>query len=917
MADYFISYTSTDREWAHWIAKELEALGHTPHVYEWEVQGGDDIYRWMEQRHDAADHVLCVVSDDYLKAPFSTLERNAAMWQSARNRPGFVLFVVVRPARLPTLADHVRRCELFDVSEEAARIRLREFLARREKPQSAAFPGAAVALSNVPIRLPAHFMGREEALAAVEAALAREGDRLAVAALHGLRGVGKTTIAAAYADSRRSSYRATWWLRAQSESSLRSDLVGLGARLSWVGAEDKEEPALAVVMERLRQEGEGILLIFDNAADANAVKRFLPRGGHSHVLVTSNAHAWRGVAVPIEIRPWPTSVGAEYLLARTGAGPERAAAEALSEALGGLPLAHEQAAAYCERLEKSLADYHRRFQAAPAQLLDDRRDAPGEYHDQLTVMKTFTLAIDEAAQLHGAAQPLILHAALLAGEPIPLFLFAEGREKLGEPLASALAGEGLDEAVAALRAFALLDRETIPDEREALVRTQTIRLHRLLREAVLAGCAPQERERARRALIEAMAAVYPPEQFDPRAWVRARRLDAHTHALLHTSLGADCDPPAGAERPTAALLHALASYRHGALAAYAQARPLYERALAIFEKLGGRNDLGAAAVLNDLALLLQAQGDLDGARPLHERALAVRETALGPDHPAIAESLSNLAFLLHDQRDLAEARPLYERALAIHEKAFGGEHPSTATSLNNLALLLQAQGDLDGAQPLNERALAIYEKALGEHPSTAASLNNLALLLKAKGELARARPLYERALAIDRKVLGPEHPDTATDLGNLALLLQQAGEPAAARPLFEAALAIRAKVLGESHLDTAHGLNNLAALLHEQGELAAARPLYERALAIFEKLIGPEHPHTNRSRRNLARLLVACDRASEALPLGQAALTAHESALGRDHAWTRDSARVTAAALDALARAEEAAALRERYRTEA
>jgi tetratricopeptide (TPR) repeat protein len=913
MADYFISYTSTDREWAHWIAKELEALGHTPHVYEWEVEGGDDIYRWMEQRHDAADHVLCVVSDDYLKAPFSTLERNAAMWQSARNRPGFVLFVVVRPARLPTLADHVRRCELFDVSEEAARIRLREFVTRREKPQSAAFPGAAVALSNVPIRLPAHFMGREEALAAVEAALTRASDRLAVAALHGLRGVGKTTIAAAYADSRRASYRATWWLRAQSESSLRSDLVGLGARLSWVGAEDKEEPSLAIVMERLRHEGEGILLIFDNAADANAIKGFLPRGGHSHVLVTSNAHAWRGVAVPIEIPLWPTSVGAEYLLARTGAGPERAAAEALSEALGGLPLAHEQAAAWCERLEKSLADYHRRFQAAPAQLLDDQRDAPAEYHDQLTVMKTFTLAIDEAGRLHSAAQPLILHAALLAGEPIPLFLFAEGCEKLSEPLASALAGDGLDEAVAALRAFALLDRETIADERDPLVRTQAIRVHRLVREAVLARCAPPERESARSALIEAMAAVYPRDQFDPRAWVKARRLDAHAHALL----GLDRDPPAGEERPTAVLLHALASYRHGALAAYAQARGLYERALAIFEKLGGKNDPDAAAILNDLALLLQAQGDLDGARPLHERALAVRETALGSDHPDIAESLSNLAFLLHDQHDLAAARPLYERALAIHEKAFGGEHPSTATSLNNLALLLQAQGDLDGAQALNERALAIYEKALGEHPSTAASFNNLALLLKARGELAAARPLYERALAIDRNLLGPEHPDTATDLSNLALLLQQAGEPAAARPLFEAALSIRVKVLGESHLDTAHGLNNLAALLQEQGELAAARPLYERALAIFEKLSGPEHPHTNRSRRNLARLLIASDRASEALPLGQAALTAHENALGRDHAWTRDSARVTAAALDALARAEEAAALRERYRTEA
>jgi hypothetical protein len=47
-ADIFISYTSSDRDWAFWIAKELEALGHTRHVHEWEVKGGDDIYAWME-----------------------------------------------------------------------------------------------------------------------------------------------------------------------------------------------------------------------------------------------------------------------------------------------------------------------------------------------------------------------------------------------------------------------------------------------------------------------------------------------------------------------------------------------------------------------------------------------------------------------------------------------------------------------------------------------------------------------------------------------------------------------------------------------------------------------------------------------------------------------------------------------------
>jgi hypothetical protein len=322
VADIFISYTASDREWAFWVAKELEALGHVPRVHEWEINSGDDIYAWMEQRHDAAEHVLCVISDNYLKAPYSTLERNAAIWQAAAQGPGFVLFVAVKPCRLPTLADHVRRCELFGAPEDAARVRFREFMQRREVPAAVAFPGKVFAASNIPIPVPTHFMGRDDSLAAIAAALLRYEGRVAITALHGLRGVGKTTLAAAHAERHRGDYRATWWISAQTESTMRADLVGLGVRLGWVAADEKEEPALAAVAERLRHEGEGILLIFDNVIDAVALKPYLPRGGRAHVLVTSNAHAWRGVAEPIELRLWPKEIGADYLVARSGRAGE-------------------------------------------------------------------------------------------------------------------------------------------------------------------------------------------------------------------------------------------------------------------------------------------------------------------------------------------------------------------------------------------------------------------------------------------------------------------------------------------------------------------------------------------------------------------------------------------------------------------
>jgi tetratricopeptide (TPR) repeat protein len=824
VADIFISYTSSDRDWAFWIEQELKTLGHAPHIHEWEIKGGDDIYAWMERRHDAADHVLCVVSDEYLKAPYSTLERNAAIWQAANQRPGFALFVAVKPCRFPTLIDHFRRCELYNaVSDEERRARFLEFIKRKDAPDRIVLPTYAV--SNIPIRVPTHFMGREDSLAAIEKALGRYEGRVAIAALYGLRGVGKTALAAAYADRHRSDYRATWWIRAQTEPTMRTDLVGLGVRLGWVAADEKEEPALATVKERLRHEGGGILLIYDNAADANALKPYLPPGGVTQILVTSNAHAWRGVAEPVEVKLWPKEIGADYLMSRTGRSAERAAAEELSETLGGLPLAHEQAAAYCERLAIPLTEYRKRFGAAPARMLDAQRDAPAEYHDRLTVAKTFALAIDEAAKLHPAAEPLILNAALLTTEPIPLFLFAEAAEKFGKPLATALAGDGLDEAVAALRAFALVDRESIPDERDPAITTDSIRLHRLVRQVAAQRCEGEVRDAARRALIVALEAVYPHYVWrDPDTWPRVRRLDA-----LALDLVGGETVPLGAEHAAADLLLGLAWYKQISLAAYAEAKPLYERALSILERALGPEHPETATCLNELAFLLHSQGDFAAARPLYERALAICEKALGPEHPGTATSLNDFATLLQHQGDLAAARAHFERGLAIYEKVLGPEHPFTATNINNLAVVLQDQEDLAAARALYERALTIYEKALGpEHPHTATGLNGLATLLHKQGDLAGAQPLYERSLAIREKVFGPEHPDTSRLRSNLARLLLASGSTSNALAMGEIAVAAHDKVLGRDHAETRNSARVTADAFDALGRVEEATAMREK-----------------------------------------------------------------------------------------
>ena len=87
-------------------------------------------------------------------------------------------------------------------------------------------------------------------------------------------------------------------------------------------------------------------------------------------------------------------------------------------------------------------------------------------------------------------------------------------------------------------------------------------------------------------------------------------------------------------------------------------------------------------------------------------------------HPQTADSLNNLAGLLQAQGELAAAYPLFVRALRICKQILGPSHPTTAGSLNNLAGLYDVQGNLVTARLLFVRALCIFRTRLGPaHPS--------------------------------------------------------------------------------------------------------------------------------------------------------------------------------------------------------
>jgi hypothetical protein len=375
VADIFVSYTTSDRDWAFWIGHELEKLGHRARIDAWEVSDSDDVVAWTEERHKKADHILCVISETYLR--YASLERRAVQWVARNDRPNFLLSVRIDDRKLPNLLASTKHCDLFGIEEDVARTRLTELLRpvrtplsptpfpgaveqeQEFRPRSAAFPGRSTEplldrVSNIPT-VPAHFYGRKDELAAIEGVLKNNAGGEGVVALFGLGGVGKSTLAAVYANRHRNDYRATWWIRAESELTIWSDLVDLGARLGWIAADDKTAHALSIVIERLRIDGEGILLIYDDAMNSD-VWQFLPRRSEAQAIVTCRVTGSGGIP-QIAIDVWPREVGADYLITQTGLHDQLDTALTLSQELGGLPLTHEIAVRYINRHNISLADY--------------------------------------------------------------------------------------------------------------------------------------------------------------------------------------------------------------------------------------------------------------------------------------------------------------------------------------------------------------------------------------------------------------------------------------------------------------------------------------------------------------------------------------------------------------------------------
>jgi tetratricopeptide (TPR) repeat protein len=178
-----------------------------------------------------------------------------------------------------------------------------------------------------------------------------------------------------------------------------------------------------------------------------------------------------------------------------------------------------------------------------------------------------------------------------------------------------------------------------------------------------------------------------------------------------------------------------------------------------------------ATQLNNLAIVVQAQGRYGEAETLYRQALEIDRATIGEGHPDYAIDLNNLAGVVEDQGRYAEAETLYRQALEIDRATLGEGHPDYAIDLNNLAGVVEDQGRIEEAEGLYRQSSEIERTTIGDqHPDYAIGLGNLAGVLVRLDRAAEARPLLEQALAIFRATLPADHPHIAETERRLAAL---------------------------------------------------------------------------------------------------------------------------------------------------
>ncbi|KAG8629357.1 hypothetical protein KVT40_003222 [Elsinoe batatas] len=379
-----------------------------------------------------------------------------------------------------------------------------------------------------PVQKP-RFFDREDTSLAIETHYLRitEEEPLQSLALHGLGGVGKSTVALKYADSkwRKREVEALFWIHSETTTSIRQSFSRAAVKLKLPGiqaGDDEENKSL--LLEWLETTERRWLLIFDNAEDVDLIRSYWPAAGRGQVLITTRNpnFAFDLAEVSIELYPWDTQTGSEFLLhllssnvsEQLQAG-EAASAYQLSEKLSGHALAISLMAGLIHRRAWSVEEFMAVYNAHA-----------NEVKDMFGTKSIDTLWSLAFGSLDANSSALLGILCFLEPDSIPQGLFELPEIiQLPEHLTFCRSRLNFSEAVEPLLTLALVKRD----------RSQrTFSIHRLVQSSFKNFMTPQQRRQSFTAAGTLLAGVFP--QPHPQAatlWLQWGTCATYLQHVLH------------------------------------------------------------------------------------------------------------------------------------------------------------------------------------------------------------------------------------------------------------------------------------------------------------------------------------------------------------------------------------------------
>lgn len=188
-------------------------------------------------------------------------------------------------------------------------------------------------------------------------------------ALHGLGGVGKSSVALRYAEKRMrdGELDAMFWVPSEKAVTIRQGFTEIAMRLKLPGvqpADDEENHAL--VLNWLQHTQCRWLIIYDNVESMDLLLSYWPAASRGQAIITARNHqfAFRPADGGLEIVSWDAQTGSQFLihLLSTDIGAELAMADIksanqLSEKLSGHALAISHMAGLIHRRSWSIAEF--------------------------------------------------------------------------------------------------------------------------------------------------------------------------------------------------------------------------------------------------------------------------------------------------------------------------------------------------------------------------------------------------------------------------------------------------------------------------------------------------------------------------------------------------------------------------------